>query len=161
MNNNPDLDLDLAFGTIRDTDQPFAQFNFDYSTKNIQICSEKQYIKALIDKADKFVKNLRWRTFFFLNPNTEKTTKETYGFISTKSPPSIPELKDFEEGLVPIIENIKFRNVNNSFQRVLRSDIKKKIRNDEQSLSLRTKLNNYKLSSKQHENLITKSVQKE
>ena len=33
MNNNPDLDLDLALGRIRDTDQPFGSFNFGYSTK--------------------------------------------------------------------------------------------------------------------------------
>ena len=30
--------------------QPFEQFNFGYSAKNIPICSEKQYIKALINK---------------------------------------------------------------------------------------------------------------
>ena len=92
-------------------------------------------MKALIDKADKFVKNLKnlqWRTFFFLNPNIGKPTKETYGFNSTKSPPSLPpppppththtptpfpELKGFEEGLEePMTENIKFREVNNNFQ---------------------------------------------
>ena len=59
MNNNAESELDLALGMIRDTDQPFAQFNYDYSTKTTRICREKQYMRALIDKADKFVNNLR------------------------------------------------------------------------------------------------------
>ena len=77
MENDLDLDLDLDLNKSTYTNQPFEQFNFGYSTKNIPICSEKQYIKALINKTEKFVKNLRWRTFFFLNPDLENSTKET------------------------------------------------------------------------------------
>ena len=101
-----DVDLDLNKGEL-----PFEQFNFGYSAKNIPICSEKQYIKALINNTEKFVKNLRWRTFFFLNADLENSIKETYGFNSTKSPPFIPELKEFEDGLSLLIENIKLKNL--------------------------------------------------
>ena len=121
--NQHNLDLDLNKGTY--TNQPFEQFNFGYSAKNIPICSEKQYIKALINKTEKFVKNLRWRTFFFLNPDLENSTKETYGFNSTKSPPFIPELKEFEDGLALLIENMKFRKFDNEFQKLLRKDLNK------------------------------------
>ena len=101
------LDLDLA----RDScpDRPPEQINFGYSTKNIPICSEKQYLKTFIDKTEKFVKNLRWRAFFFLNPKADREEKETFGFKSTRPPPHIPELKNFEEGLASMITNIKFR----------------------------------------------------
>ena len=118
-----DLDLDLNKGTY--TNQPFEQFNFGYSAKNIPICSEKQYIKALINKTEKFVKNLRRRTFFFLNPDSENSTKETYGFNSTKSPPFIPELKEFEDSLALLIENTKFRKFDNELQKLLRNDVNK------------------------------------
>ena len=39
--------------------------------------------------------------------------KERYGFISTKPPPIIQELKEFENDLVDRIQNIKFRHVPN------------------------------------------------
>ena len=66
MENDLDLDLDLDLNKGTYTNQPFEQFNFGYSAKNIPICSEKQYIKAPINKTEQFVKNLHWRTFFFL-----------------------------------------------------------------------------------------------
>ena len=84
-----------------------------------------QYIKALINKTEKFVKNQRRRTFFFLNPDLENSTKETYGFNSTKSPPFIPERKEFEDGLALLIENIKFRKFDKEFQKLLRNDLNK------------------------------------
>ena len=143
------------------TNQPFEQFNFGYSAKNIPICSEKQYIKALINKTEKFVKNLRWRTFFFLNPDLENSTKETYGFNSTKSPPFIPELKEFEHGLALLIENMKFRKFDNEFQKLLKNDLNK-IKREKKLLIRADKTSNYyKLSSEQYESLITKGIQKE
>ncbi|KAJ8033340.1 hypothetical protein HOLleu_23545 [Holothuria leucospilota] len=73
------------------------QFNLGYSTKNIPIPSRKGYLTALINKTEKFIRSVRWRTFFYLNPNGGKIRKEeTYGFRSSKSPPQIPELKEFE-----------------------------------------------------------------
>ena len=154
-----DPDLDLNKGTY--TNQPFGQFNFGYSVKNIPLCSEKQYIKALINKTENFVQNLRWRTFFFLLPDLENSTKETYGFNSTKSPPFIPELKEFENGLALLIENIKFRKFDNEFQKVLRSDLIK-IKREKKLLIPADKTSNYyKLSSEQYESLITKGIQKE
>ena len=161
MENDLDLDLDLDLNKSTYTNQPFEQFNFGYSTKNIPICSEKQYIKALINKTEIFVKNLRWRTFFFFNPDLENSTKETYGFKSTKSPPFIPELKEFEDGLALLIENIKFRKFDNEFQKLLINDLNK-IKREKKLLIPADKTNNYyKLSSEQYENLITKGIQKE
>ena len=92
-------------------DQNFdlTAMNISYSTKNIPIPTKKEYLKNLIIKTEKFIKNLRWRTFFVLNPDTEIVEKETYGFNSTKPPPILKELKDFEDGLTHIIQNIKFR----------------------------------------------------
>ena len=48
--------------------------------------------------------------------------KETYGFVSTKPPPIIQEVKKFENDLVDLIQNIKFRHVPNHFQNKLQKD---------------------------------------
>ena len=81
------------------------QVNLGYSTKNIPIPGKKEYLQRLINSAEKFVRAIRWRTHFFLNPNKNKNKKETYGFPSTKSPPNIPELKLFEDGILDLIQN--------------------------------------------------------
>ena len=133
---------------------------FGYSTKNIPICSEKQYLKTFIDKTEKFVKNLRRRAFFFLNPKADREEKETFGFNSTRPPPHILELKTFEEGLASMITNIKFRRTKNHFQYKLRNNIKK-INNDNHLFIPADKTSDfYKLSKDQYEGLINKSIHK-
>ena len=76
---------------------------FDYSTKNIPTPSERDYIKKLIEKTELLCKRMRWRTFFYLNPETRNEDKETYGFNSRKVPPQIPELTSFERKLKELI----------------------------------------------------------
>ena len=49
--------------------------------------------------------------------------KETYGFISTKTPRIIQELKEFEKDLVDLIQNIKYIHVPNHFQNKLQKDL--------------------------------------
>ena len=71
-----------------------------------------------------------------MNPDLENSTKETYGFNSSKSPPFIPELKEFEDGLALLIENIKFRKFDNEFQKLLRNDLNK-IKKERKSYSPR------------------------
>ena len=49
-----------------------------------------EYLTCLTNKAEKLLKNIRWRTLFFLNPDASSRKKETYGFPSTKPPPHVP-----------------------------------------------------------------------
>ena len=77
----------------------------------------------LTHSAEKFIRNLRWRAHFFLNPN-EKPSKETYGFKSIRAPPQIKELKQFEDRILTLIRNIEFRPYTNNFQEKLKRDIK-------------------------------------
>ena len=51
------------------------------------------------------------------NGPRSKPDKETYGSKSTKTAPHVPELKEFEDGLLSIIRCIQFRNINNTFQK--------------------------------------------
>lgn len=97
-------------------DNGFTRVNFGYATKNTPIPSKKSYLKRLIAKTGTFLRNVRWRTHFLLNPDTSTNKKGNYGFRSTKAPPQIPELKEFEDGMMSLIQNIKFNDNRNPSQ---------------------------------------------
>ena len=52
--------------------------SFDYSAKNIPIPSPKDYQRVLIDKTELLCRRMRWRAFFYLNPNLSGKRNETY-----------------------------------------------------------------------------------
>ena len=91
------------------------KFNISYSTKNIPLPSHNDYLQRLIERTEQFLYRMRWKAHSFLNPDTTSFTKETYGFKSTKNPPSIEELKDFEDDMLKMIQSVKFKQVNNPF----------------------------------------------
>ena len=67
---------------------------------------------------------------------------ETYGFISTKPSIIIQELKEFENDLVDIIQNIKFRHVPNHFQNKIQKELNH-IKKDDHLYIPADKTNNY------------------
>ena len=86
--------------------------------------------------------------------------KETNGFISTKPPPIIQEMKEFENDLVDLIQNIKFRHVPNHFQNKLQKDLNH-IKKDDHLYIPADKTNNYyKAKSADYEKLLEKSIHK-
>jgi hypothetical protein len=87
------------------------QFRFDYSLKNIPIPSQDAYLKNLIEKVGRVTKRMRWKANFFLKGPTTQNQSNLFGltYTSNKSPPSIPLLKPFEDDLIKLIENVKFR----------------------------------------------------
>ena len=99
----------------------------DHSIKNIPLPSVKDYNRALIEKTELLCKRMRWKAFFFLNPNVGINKKETFGFTSKKTPPQITEILNFEKRLLQMIANIRFRKVNCSFRRKFSSDIQNSI----------------------------------
>ena len=46
-----------------------------------------------------------------------------FGLSSNKTPPTILELKPFEEDVLKLLENIKFRDTKNHFQENLANDL--------------------------------------
>lgn len=130
------------------------QVNLGYSTKNIPIPSRGDYIRRLIEKTEKFLRSLRWRCFFYLNPDVRQSKKECYGFKSTKSPPQIPELKEFEDGMLDLVRNIRFRYTSNDFLRGISSDLSN-IQQDNRLLIPADKTTNfYKLQTDQYDRLL-------
>ena len=71
------------------------QLNYGYSIKNITIPPMNEYLRRLVEKTELFIKRLRWKAFFFLNPEITAASKQTYGFKTNLSPPFVPELSSF------------------------------------------------------------------
>lgn len=131
-----------------------------------------------MNKTRVFMRNLKWKAFHFLNPRRNLENKETYGFKSSKSPPPVEQVKEFEDGLISLVQNVKFGESSNNpceFQRKLNSDIKKIkasknviVKGDKSlnyysvnpqrynELVLNTVTKDYKKSTTHQENLITK-----
>ena len=103
---------------------------FDYSTKNIPIPSPNAYITKIVEKTEIFIRRMRWKAYFYLNPNTTQDRKQTFGFKSNHSPPAIEELKKFEECMLNLVSNITFkqRSKGDDFQKQLAHDIKNTIK---------------------------------
>ena len=107
------------------TDSSFTtmeKVNLGYSTKNIPLPAKNEYLKRFIEKTEHFIRRLRWKAYYFLN-GSESTANESYGFKSRNSPPQISELLPFEEDMTRLIQSIKFKDTQSSFQSQLNSDI--------------------------------------
>ena len=100
------------------------QVNFNTSTKDIPIPTQKEYKIQLIHSIKKFYNSICWRVWHFKNPNN-KEKKETFGFSSTSKVPRDEDLEDLESDLYDLIENIEFGSTQSVFQR----DLKTKVEN--------------------------------
>ena len=136
------------------------KFNISYSTKNIPLPSHNDYLQRLIERTEKFLHRMRWKAHSFLNPDTTSFTKETYGFKSTKNPPSIEELKDFEDDMLKMIQSVKFKQVNNPFLNRLKENTDH-IKNEPKLLIAADKTTNfYKLEPSTYNDLLEKNITK-
>ena len=135
--------------------------NFEYSTKNIPIPSEREYTMKLIEMTEHFLKRIRWKAFYYLHPEA-RSEKETYGFKSRKSPPSIPELASFEKNMTKMIQSIEFKQVKCRFQNQLKHDIKNSINSTKQLIIPADKTSNfYKLEYNKYNQLLHSNVTKD
>ena len=69
---------------------------------------------------------MRWKAQHFLNLNlnpNQQPEKETFGFKTRNNPPVIEGLKEFEDGMMKIIQKVKFKNIECQFQKDLNEDI--------------------------------------
>ena len=136
------------------------RISFDYSTKNIPTPPRSQYLKRLIEKTEQFIKQMRWKALFFLNQQPQGPEKETYRFNSRKSPPAVEELKEFEDRLTNLIQNIEFEDKPSRFQKKLKQDLES-IRADSRLTIKADKTSNYyKGELDQYTNLLNSNITK-
>jgi hypothetical protein len=133
--------------------------NFGYSMKNIGLPSAREYLNQLTHSTETFVRNLRWRIWFLLNPSTSEK-KEKFNFRSIRAAPKIKELQKFEDLLFDLIRNIKFRRYTNQLQKVLKED-KVKIASETKVIMPADKSSNfYKIDKDEYRDLLSREIQK-
>ena len=102
------------------------QVQLGYSPKNIPLSNECEYRQCLIKKTKSFLKAVTWAATFFLK-KSKPSFKETYGFKSSFEPKRLPELRKFEDKMLDLVQNIKFREKQHhisEFQKKLNENIK-------------------------------------
>ena len=137
------------------------KLNFGYSLKDIPIPDAKTYKLQLIQKFEDFIKNIRWKAIFFMKGGnqTEPTAPKTgltFRLNSTKCPSQIKV--PFEEDLIKLVKNLRFRKVDNKFQRTFEKDLKD-IRSSNRTLTAAGKMSNmYRLSKGEYSNFLQSAI---
>ena len=134
---------------------------YDYSVKDIPLVPRDEYKLKLLHQTLLFISRIRWRAFFFLNPELTPPPRETYGFKSGKAGPVIHSLKSFEYKLLNLIQQVQFTDHKTPFQRKLMQDIKE-IRNDTRLIIEADKSSTYyKMDKQAYSNLLHTNVTKD
>ena len=130
------------------------RINLGYSVKNIPFTNERKYKLKLVEKIEAIIKRMRWKAIFCNTPSEERQPNiETYGLKSSNCPRQVKELIPFENDLMQLAKDIKFRRTNNDFQVRLKEDIRN-ITNSGKTLTAADKTSNmYKLSKDQYNHL--------
>ena len=134
------------------------KFNFNCSTKNIPIPTNKEYLKRLIDMTEKLINRMRWRAYHFLNPSTAPDHRETYGFNSKKTPPQVPELNEFEAKMTNLIQNIESKASRPSeFQKKLSEHVESVNKDNNLYVPADKTTNFYKMNANDYKTLLKKT----
>ena len=102
---------------------------------------------------------MRWKAHFFLRPNQTQTSKNFYGFNSMKNPPSIDGLKEFEDGMLNLIQSVKFQPVESTFLKDL-NDVREVKRINKLLIPLDKTTNFYKMEPTTYNGLLAKNITK-
>ena len=80
----------------------------------------------LVEKIEAVIKRMRLKATFFEkdDEDEEQEIPERYGLISECCPTQLKELMTFENELIQLVKEIKFRKIKNDFQKRLSDDIK-------------------------------------
>lgn len=137
------------------------KINLGYSLKNIPIPNIDSYQKLLIGRTEDFIQKLRWRAFFFLNPNLDATQKETFGFKTSKTAPQIKELVPFESDLLTLVSKVKYNKHRTDFQRKLKQDLRKINSSNKVFVPADKTTNLYALPVDTYEKLLNENITKD
>ena len=137
------------------------QINLEYSTKNIPVPDQKTYLTMLITSLEQGLHRMQWSALHYLYPKTGKTEKQTFGFSTPLTPPNLEELQEFKQGLVKIVENIKFTNYTNPLQEKMKQDIKDIRSTDKILMGAEKTTNFYKVKPEMYEKLLKENITNE
>ena len=136
------------------------KIRFNYSLKNIRIPSPDAYRKKLIEKVESVINRMRWKAYFFLHRDNTIRDNETSVLRSTMAASRVNELNPFDEDLVKMVENIKFRDVNDHFLSTLSNDARM-INSSTYIMAFADKTRNiYEMKPDRYSQLLTENVTK-
>ena len=138
--------------------------DFGYSLKNVPLPSKDSYKYKLIENTEQLLKRMRWKAFFYDRDNTSKynnknntyidqTTDNGFKLKTRNCPLQMQDMKDFENDLLKLIENIQFRTVSGKFLNKLNED-NNKIRSSDKLFVSADKTQNYYEITKENYNKI-------
>ena len=135
------------------------RINLGYSVKNIPIGNERGYKLQLLESVETLIKKMRWKAIFYNSPHDQNLDKkESYGLKTPYCPPQVKELVPFENDLLELARNVKFRKTTNDFQKRMNADIKT-IRNSDKTYTSADKTSNlYKLNVEEYKRLRNNAV---
>ena len=135
------------------------RINLGYSVKNIPIGNERGYKLQLLESVETLIKKMRWKAIFYNSPYDQNLDKkESYGLKTPYCPPQVKELVPFENDLLELARNVKFRKTTNDFQKRMNADIKT-IRNSDKTYTSADKTSNlYKLNVEEYKRLRNNAV---
>ena len=144
---------------------PPRRVTIDYSLKNIPIPPNTSYLKRLIEKIESVLGRMRWRAFHYLRRGENDCTDEQvdddhYGLNCRKSPPHIKELEAFEDDVGRIIENITFKESQDTFQATLKEDVARIRRSNAIFVPADKTRNVYEVGLDQYDKLLRENITK-
>ena len=137
-------------------------FKLNSSLKDIPVASEAEIKEKLTEQVGKLMRRMRLKARFYLKKNDKDECNdfktETYGFKSTYTPKVNKHLLAFENDLMELVRNVKFRRVHNKFQSELRKDVQR-IRNSTNVIVAADKTANfYEMSKEEYSKLLESNV---
>ena len=133
--------------------------------KNIPIPSKNSYMKGLLEKAEAFIRRLRWKAYFYEKGNSvdndeNNNERNNFGFKSNHSPPQNKHLKPPENDLYDMIRSIEFKPVKSQFLKKLKDDVSE-IKNSQNLYVFADKTTNiYKMEKEDYGKLLKDNISK-
>ena len=127
--------------------------------KNIPIAEKSAYLKRIIEKIESVIRRMRWKALLSERPRDGDPSK-TYGFPSTKAPPPVEHLADFENDLYDLVRSIQFTPHLNEFQKQLHRDVKEIINSKDVFVSADKTPNIYRMTGDKYRKLLNENITK-
>lgn len=128
--------------------------------ENIALPSQNAQRKKIFEKTEDVISRMRWKAHFFLSGNSYGNASNAFGLKSRKTPPTMSEIKPFENDLFNLIEKLQFRTINDQFQSSLANDLKR-INSSPNVLILANKTRNiYETTAETYNKLLADNVTK-
>ena len=112
-----------------------------------------------------FSQTLRHKNYIYIHDDDDFEEKldtkiDFYGFRTSKPPPQVHELQEFEKDVYRFISNIEFSTINSDFQKQIKKDIKAMKSKKKVMIESDKTKNLYALEAKDYNKLLTENVTK-